>query len=87
MINVELFNKSTTDQCVIWIQILQEFINTHKEAAPSMYGRNETGLSSYSHLGDNSYPPSSYQSHQSLGGGGGGYGSSGLGGGYSSYRY
>lgn len=67
--------------------ILQEFINTHKEAAPSMYGRNESGLSSYSHLGDNSYPPSSYQSHQSLGGGGGGYGSSGLGGGYSSYRY
>ncbi|CAK9187999.1 unnamed protein product, partial [Ilex paraguariensis] len=58
-----------------------EFINSHKEPAASIYGNIDSGLSSYSHLADPSYPSSSFSS-QPLGG----YGSSSIGG-YSSFRY
>jgi poly(rC)-binding protein 2/3/4 len=82
-ITVEI--KGTSSQVESAEQLIQEFINTHKEVAPgNIYGRSE-GL--YSHLSDTSYPPppSSYS------GAGSGYGSSaGLGGGGaygSSYRY
>uniref|UniRef100_A0A5B7AEL0 Putative RNA-binding KH domain-containing protein PEPPER-like n=1 Tax=Davidia involucrata TaxID=16924 RepID=A0A5B7AEL0_DAVIN len=77
-ITVEI--KGTSSQVQTAQQLIQEFISSHKERAPSIYGEMDTGMSSYSHLAD-SYPSSSYPS-QPLGG----YGSSSLGG-YSSFRY
>ena len=73
--------------------LLQEFISNHKEPTTSSYGKIDSGLrSSYSQLGNTSYSSSSLSSQPygggaaGGGGGGGGYGSSGVGGGYSSYR-
>lgn len=61
----------------------QEVINSRKEPVTSSYGRLDTGMrSSYSQLGASSYPSSSLPSQPY----GGGYGSSGLGGGYSTFR-
>lgn len=61
----------------------QEFISGHKESVTGSYGKVESGLRpSYSHLGSSSYQSSSYSGQPY----GGNYGSSGLGGGYGSYR-
>ncbi|KAK1420876.1 hypothetical protein QVD17_22807 [Tagetes erecta] len=82
-ITVEI--KGTASQVQTAQQLIQECVNGHKESTiPSSYGNLEQGLrSSYSQLGNSSYPPSS------AGYGGpsyGGYGASGLGGYSSSYR-
>lgn len=77
-ITVEI--KGTSAQVQTAEQLIQEFINTRKEPVPSIYGRIDNGLTSYSHLA-NSYSPSSFPS-QPLGG----YGSSSVGG-YSSFRF
>uniref|UniRef100_A0A5B7A9L8 K Homology domain-containing protein n=1 Tax=Davidia involucrata TaxID=16924 RepID=A0A5B7A9L8_DAVIN len=96
-ITVEI--KGTSSQVQTAQQLIQEFISSsHKEQVPSNYGQIDTGFrSSYSQLGNTSYPSSSlsaqpYGGYGSSGGGGGygssgggGYGSSG-GGGYSSFR-
>lgn len=79
-ITVEI--KGTSAQVQGAQQLIQEFINSHKEKEPplSSYGAMESGLrSSYSQLG--SYPSSSLSSQTY-----GGYGSSGVGGGYSNFR-
>ncbi|KAK0570412.1 hypothetical protein LWI29_000770 [Acer saccharum] len=71
----------TSSQVQTAQQLIQEFMNNHKEPTSS-YGQIDTGYrSSYSHLGNSSYSSSSLSS-QSYGG----YGSSGVGGGYSTFR-
>lgn len=76
-ITVEI--KGTSSQVQTAQQLIQEFMNNHKEPTTSSYGQIDTGYRpSYSHLG-NSY--SSSLSSQSYGG----YGSSGIGG-YSTFR-
>ena len=63
---------------------VQEFISGHghKETVTSSYGKLDSGLRpSYSQMGSGSYQSSSYSGQPY-----GSYGSSGLGGGYSSYR-
>ncbi|KAK1550904.1 hypothetical protein Q3G72_026693 [Acer saccharum] len=78
-ITVEI--KGTSSQVQTAQQLIQEFMNNHKEPTSS-YGQIDTGYrSSYSHLGNSSYSSSSLSS-QSYGG----YGSSGVGGGYSTFR-
>ncbi|XP_027068102.1 RNA-binding KH domain-containing protein PEPPER-like [Coffea arabica] len=65
-------------------QLIQEFISGHghKESVSSSYGKLDSGLRpSYSQMGNSSYQSSSYSGQPY-----GSYGSSGLGGGYSSYR-
>ncbi|KAJ0091262.1 hypothetical protein Patl1_14152 [Pistacia atlantica] len=86
-ITVEI--KGSSSQVQMAQQLIQEFMNNHKEPVTSSYGKIDTGYrSSYSHLGSSSYSSSSLSS-QPYGGYGssgvGGYGSSGVGG-YSSYR-
>ncbi|KAF2283537.1 hypothetical protein GH714_011891 [Hevea brasiliensis] len=85
-ITVEI--KGTTSQVQMAQQLIQEFISNRKEPTPTVYGKMDTGYSSYSQVADTSYPSSSFASH--LGGYGsssfGGYGSP-TGGGYSSYRF
>ncbi|KAF8389422.1 hypothetical protein HHK36_026117 [Tetracentron sinense] len=78
-ITVEL--KGTSSQVQTAQQLIQEFMNSHKEPVTSSYGKMDTGLRSYSQLANTSSYPSSSLSTQLLGG----YGSSGLGG-YSSFR-
>ncbi|KAF8392813.1 hypothetical protein HHK36_021050 [Tetracentron sinense] len=73
--------KGTSSQVQTAQQLIQEFLSSHKEPATSSYNKFDSGLRSYSQLTNTSYPPSSF-STQSLGG----YGSSGVGGGYSSFR-
>ncbi|XP_021815977.1 RNA-binding KH domain-containing protein PEPPER [Prunus avium] len=80
-ITVEI--KGTSSQVQMAQQLIQEVINSRKEPVTSSYGRIDTGMrSSYSQLGASSYPSSSLPSQPY----GGGYGSSGLGGGYSTFR-
>ncbi|KAI3513991.1 hypothetical protein L1887_12294 [Cichorium endivia] len=80
-ITVEI--KGTSTQVQTAQQLIQDCVNGHKEAVPSSYGNLESSLrSSYAQIGNTSYPPSSTYGGQSYGG----YGSSGLGGGYSTYR-
>ncbi|XP_071725421.1 RNA-binding KH domain-containing protein PEPPER-like [Rutidosis leptorrhynchoides] len=87
-ITVEI--KGTASQVQTAQQLIEDCVNGHKESLsiPSSYGMMDSGLrSSYSQLGtqlgNSSYqPPSSTYGGQSYGG----YGASGLGGGYSSYR-
>lgn len=86
-ITVEI--KGTTSQVQMAQQLIQDFINSQKEqTAGSIYGKVDTGYSSYSQAAETTYPSSSFGSH--LGGYGsssfGGYGSPGVGG-YSSYRF
>ncbi|XP_031124854.1 RNA-binding KH domain-containing protein PEPPER-like [Ipomoea triloba] len=71
--------KGTSSQVQTAEQLIQEFMNKHKEPASSMYGKAETGHGSFSRFPD--YSSSSYQP-QPLGG----YGSSSLGG-YGGFRY
>ncbi|KAK9279162.1 hypothetical protein L1049_012839 [Liquidambar formosana] len=78
-ITVEI--KGTSSQVQTAQQLIQEFISSHKEPIPSIYGKIDTGLSSYSQFTDTSYPSSSFPS-QPLGG----FGSSSVGG-YSSFRF
>ncbi|KAK3012793.1 hypothetical protein RJ639_008020, partial [Escallonia herrerae] len=78
-ITVEI--KGTSSQVQTAQQLIQECMNSHKDAIPGSYGRVDSDLrSSYSQLGSSTYPSTSFggQSY-------GGYGSSGLGG-YSSFR-
>ncbi|KAD3068142.1 hypothetical protein R6Q59_017910 [Mikania micrantha] len=84
-ITVEI--KGTASQVQTAQQLIQECVNGHKESLlPSSYGKLESGLrSSYSQLGNSSYPPSSSAAAYGGTSYGGGYGASGLGG-YSSYR-
>ncbi|XVF35762.1 hypothetical protein REPUB_Repub18cG0174000 [Reevesia pubescens] len=80
--------KGTTSQVQMAQQLIQEFASSHKEPAPSIYSKVDTGLSAYSQLPETS----SFASHI-----GGGYGSSSVGGyvsssssslgGYSSFRF
>ncbi|CAN4103734.1 unnamed protein product [Withania somnifera] len=81
-ITVEI--KGTSSEVQTAQQLIQEFMSCHKESLPSSYGQLDTSLrqSSYSDLGRGSYPSSSFSGQQY----GGGYGSFGAGGGYSSYR-
>ncbi|KAM1087515.1 hypothetical protein ACFX15_012618 [Malus domestica] len=80
-ITVEI--KGTSSQVQMAQQLIQEVINSRKEPVTSNYGVMDTGLrSSYSQLGAPSYPSSSLPSQPY----GGSYGSSGLGGGYSTFR-
>ncbi|GLT85135.1 hypothetical protein SLE2022_033340 [Rubroshorea leprosula] len=82
-ITVEI--KGSTSQVQMAQQLIQEFITNHKEPAPSIYDKIETG---YSQLPEPNYH-SSYSSHLGSANGSsdvGRYGSSSLGG-YSSYRY
>ncbi|KAI3410638.1 uncharacterized protein J3R85_018642 [Psidium guajava] len=76
-ITVEI--KGTTSEVQTAQQLIQEFIIGHKEPVTSNYGKMDSGLRSYSQLGDTSYTSSSFSSQPY-----GGYGSS-LGG-YSSFR-
>ncbi|PIA44008.1 hypothetical protein AQUCO_01800223v1 [Aquilegia coerulea] len=76
-ITVEI--KGTQSQVQTAQQLIQDFIAGHKDPVGS-YGKMDTGLRSYSQLGNTSYSSSSLAA-QGLGG----YGSSGLGG-YSSFR-
>ncbi|KAF5175397.1 Rna-binding kh domain-containing protein pepper [Thalictrum thalictroides] len=76
-ITVEI--KGTQSQVQTAQQLIQDFIAGHKDPVSS-YGKMDTGLRSYSQLGNTSYSSSSLAA-QGLGG----YGSSGLGG-YSSFR-
>ncbi|EOY29158.1 hypothetical protein QUC31_020921 [Theobroma cacao] len=88
-ITVEI--KGTTSQVQMAQQLIQEFISSHKEPAPSIYSKVDTGLSAYSQLPETTYSSTFASSHI------GGYGSSGVGGyrsssssnlgGYSSFRY
>ncbi|KAK6912380.1 K Homology domain, type 1 [Dillenia turbinata] len=77
-ITVEIKGSSTQVQMAQ--QLIQEFISCHKEPVPSMYGKMDAGLNSYSHLSDTAYHSSSFSSLSP-----GGYGSSNRGP-YSSYR-
>ncbi|GLT67540.1 hypothetical protein SLA2020_398380 [Shorea laevis] len=82
-ITVEI--KGSTTQVQMAQQLIQEFITNHKEPAPSIYDKIETG---YSQFPEPNYH-SSYSSHLGSANGSsdvGRYGSSSLGG-YSSYRY
>ncbi|XP_010273559.1 PREDICTED: RNA-binding KH domain-containing protein PEPPER-like [Nelumbo nucifera] len=78
-ITVEI--KGTSSQVQTAQQLIQEFISSHKEPVTGSYAKIDSGLRSYSQLGNASSYPSSSLSSQSLGG----YGSSGVGG-YSSFR-
>ncbi|CAL1352966.1 unnamed protein product [Linum trigynum] len=81
--------KGTTTQVEKAQQLIQEFVGNHKDpvvAPQSSYGKIDAGYSSYSQQ----LPETNYSSSYSpgLGGGGGAYGSPGLGlGGYGGYRY
>lgn len=77
-ITVEI--KGTSSQVQTAQQLIQDFIAGHKDPISNSYGKMDTGLRSYSQIGNSSYS-SAYGGSQGLGG----YGSSGLGG-YSSYR-
>ncbi|XP_042498716.1 RNA-binding KH domain-containing protein PEPPER-like [Macadamia integrifolia] len=79
-ITVEI--KGSSSQVQTAQQLIQEFISSHKEPVSSSYGKLDTGLRPYSQLPNTSYPSSSL-STQTLGG----YGSSGVGGYNSSYRF
>ncbi|MCD7459754.1 hypothetical protein HAX54_041864 [Datura stramonium] len=72
--------KGTSSEVQTAEQLIQEFISSRKEPAPSIYGTREPGFSSFSRYGD-SYSSSSFQSQRLRG-----YGSSGIGG-YNSFRY
>lgn len=79
-ITVEI--KGTSSQVQAAQQLIQEFISNHKEPGSSSYGRMDTSSrSSYSQLGNTTYPSSSI-SAQSYGG----YEPSDFGG-YGNYRY
>ncbi|KAL5699722.1 hypothetical protein ACHQM5_030588 [Ranunculus cassubicifolius] len=77
-ITVEI--KGTSTQVQTAQQLIQDFIAGHKDPIMPSYGKMDSGLRSYSQIGNSSYS-SSYLNSQGLGG----YGSSGLGG-YNSYR-
>ncbi|KAF9616766.1 hypothetical protein IFM89_032319 [Coptis chinensis] len=77
-ITVEI--KGTTSQVQTAQQLIQDFLAGHKDPVSSSYGKMDTGLRSYSQLGNTSYSSSSLAT-QGLGG----YGSTGLGG-YGSFR-
>lgn len=78
-ITVEI--KGTSSQVQLAQQLIQEYMNNHKESITSSYGQIDTGYRpSYPQLGNSSYPSSSLSTQPY-----GGYGSSGVGG-YSSYR-
>lgn len=80
-INIEI--KGTLSEVQAAEQLIQDFINNHKEPAPRMYGTHEPGFGSFSRYGD-PYSSSSFQSPPRFEG----YGSSSsLGGGYNRYRY
>ncbi|XP_058755557.1 RNA-binding KH domain-containing protein PEPPER-like [Vicia villosa] len=74
--------KGTSSEVQTAQQLIQEVIANRNETMASSYGRLDSGMrSSYSHLNSSSYPSSSLPS-QSYNG----YGSSGLGGDYSTFR-
>lgn len=77
-ITVEI--KGTSTQVQTAQQLIQDFMAGHKEPVTSTYGKLDTGMRSYSQLGNTPYPSSSL-SMPSMGG----YGASGVGG-YGSYR-
>ncbi|KAL3361532.1 hypothetical protein AABB24_014418 [Solanum stoloniferum] len=74
--------KGTSSEVQAAEQLIQEFINNHKEPAPRMYGTREPEFGSFSRYG-NPYSSSSSFPSQSFEG----YGSSSLGAGYNRYRY
>ncbi|EEF34391.1 Poly(rC)-binding protein, putative [Ricinus communis] len=66
-ITVEI--KGTASQVQMAQQLIQEFISNQKESTPGIYGKMDTGYSSYTQVAESSYPSSSFASHI------GGYGS------------
>ncbi|GAA0173235.1 RNA metabolism protein [Lithospermum erythrorhizon] len=60
--------KGTSSQVEAAEQLIQDFINNHKEPVSSIYGRSDLGLSSLSHLTDAKYPSLGSYGSSSLGG-------------------